>query len=716
MEATVGHNEAIETGIVLATVENGKLGWCDLGPDVAEMILNGVDSVHGRPYLDPRWRFVVNRVSKDLRRHIMHPPQRLLVWLRKDPLVPYYGLTRVATGRLVRLSAISDALAEGLVDVTGALTWACETGASREMVGAMLLASGDEKAVAMATAWFLSNPFTTTQPYLWVRHFGESNRGENGTLKPRFYGLPPLPAVWADGAYYRDWNARCIESCKGKPKLAYDNIVLVACRADPRRCPGLVETVLARLSEPPRPGVFRLCVYKLALRRDFRTLEALVDRCMVLRSGSKADVMDEYVWGPLWHECMSLASVPVIEWLFKIRRPPAPMSSGVGNMPNIANWLAVVGTSTAAESEIVAALQYAETRAVAAEYDFVAVARVVMGHALRRGLVLVLDWIAARVDPFSLWNTMIGVLDATSFCLPDAFVRGAAWLIEHAAKQPNSGAWGVPADPVGVLIAKAVGADPRTVQWPLYLALLGRWPADVLARKDATAALGKRLNHAIDKSHWRVLDRLIAALDRASREGGRSGLDAINVDVWPRAVFRFITSLDQWKTHTAAETYCARTSLSILALLAHRCGMAETGKTAPASEDRDDTWDACDEPDSLQALILYDKTASRFWTCARVPPAGAPTPDRSGTPQSPTTDVGKSAVDRRWKKCQHVAVRNARMSPVSPIGQRAWRRWCRPAPIDSRWFAYAAEKLTAEQAPQAAALTTYLRARGLVAD
>jgi len=638
-------------------------------PDMASLpfemlyaLLNGCDSTAGRPYLNPLWRFTINRVSHAWRFCILNPPQQLVRHMSGHYVAAHFGVARWVTGRIACVSAISDALGRGHIDLAKAMQWLFTSGIARETVDAALLASAHPEAVEMGLASFGSKRDTTAPVHLpWLRHHHKANSVcASDAGEASLYGMP-LKTLGDKTRLYPDkWNAHLTRPDTRVPMVPVtdDSFLLIACRCTHSVGGYLIAKVVSAMSKPPGVDVFRLCVSELARRNDTEALDVLIDGIAVLCKKARHFNSLETYKSVMLNECLYSVSPRLIDWL--LCRRVINSRPEFGDSYDLRDCARSLLYASVPKGRFADVIDHIATLSKVHPFDLQHTLRYVFPFMVRRGAITACQRIVTHMVPFAFWTANVtkshGVLFGSEAWIPfnvaTRTVRGIAWFLNHVSAHPDK-AWGMnPAsDPIEDLVAATIDARPLALRWRVLGAAMVRWPFQTMEHMGADR-WRKYMTEAIDNGEWRFVDRLLTALYDRRRE--RDAREPPPLDLWSEAVrtlYMRITS------HVNAP--CPFKTLATLVVFVHRCNPTTATEMSHRESDRAGALSA----GAWHPNACVFRRNGRFY-------AVGPEREVSGS---------TNARQKWWRACGYAAVRAALIEPVAPP---EWGRWCRPTPLD----------------------------------
>lgn len=503
--------------------------------EIVDLLLNGSAS-DGRPFLPPRWRFSAAMVSRAWR-SCVRAPSPTDAQAIMDAGTPGAGLfdDLWVTGRLACVSALSDGLASGYLSLDGALMWLNGSGASVEVSCAALLASGCPRAIDYAMrdlAPRVDGTASSRQEWPWFLDDRE---------KPAAGLAPPYEI----GNYYPRQNP------KPAPGTAYagtwTDMVRVVCRAG--RVDGLDAALSMCTSEERYKGFDRWA--DDAARGDHAAL--LVD---LVRRAARPGFLPRATYGSLgdvvmdaWANAGGHAAMHSLAGLYALD-PDLPYTWQMGK-----RWCWIEQAVNENAAGVLDWWEHTTGEAIhrRTALDFT-------GRALGNGAAASADWLAARLTPHDISGLAIRfgrfLRDRD---VPARWVDGLAWLARH--------------QPIEAVLNGAYNSSFERDRTHVTVPVIERWPVPGL---DAFRThINKTAHFALKGHRWRLLDRLVAAVDRAVA----AGAEAPVFDVWALAVGVLSEAIAREGIGEGAQHI--RKALVLVCAVAHRTRSL-------------DGWDDCD--------------------------------------------------------------------------------------------------------------------------
>ncbi|AVK75465.1 hypothetical protein pqer_cds_1043 [Pandoravirus quercus] len=507
--------------------------------ETVDLLLNG-SATDGRPFLPRQWRFSAAMVCRAWHSCVRSPSSSAAdaILDAATPGARLFGDLWV-TGRLACVSALSDGLASDHLTLDKALTWLRDAGASIEVVCATLLASGCADAVAHAVSHILPHvggDVINQQAWPWFLEKDSESALTPRALRTRqcFYPcqIPPEQP-----------SAICVHT---RPA-----VTRVVCRAG--RIGGL--TVALSLCAPGDWSASFDCWIDDAARRDHA--DVLIDLLRRAKCPKGAGLKDTAwrsavtgAWGAAGeHAAMkSLTSLHA----FNASLPRKDQTE--------MRWLWV---ERAVFADAVCVLDWWERTCMIPPSPQRLDNWLV--HALACGATASADWLAVRLGACD----MRALAAQFACCIGDGgaerWADSIAWLERH-----------LPIDTVLATVATAFFAH-HSIWMHKVAPIVERWP---VAGLDALGMyIVRAARAALSMGYWRLVDRLVAAVDRAVISGARPPA----LDLWTvatRLLGEAIAANGPVQMR-AENVERVRSTLALLCALAHR--------TRPL-----DGWATCD--------------------------------------------------------------------------------------------------------------------------
>jgi hypothetical protein len=528
-----------------------------------------------------------------------------------------YGRRRWTRGRLACLSAISDALAEGLIDVMGAVAWCSRARTSPEMVGAVLVASGLESAMAMAMDWFVHRDGGASQPYPWFRWcdgYETPDRDDPNGLEyhsPQHWRGVPGPHTGGD-----PWE-----------RGTWADMARVACRSGRMEA---LSTVLIRAELSK--GDFAACCAAACISGNVGMMRALLRDA---ESTSSPKGFNKRCLAA-WTEAARAGSIAMLDALTSDAVSHRPMQAHDAGMPDEFRWL--LGITHVDSRNRTGVLDWMERRArMLAREDGYGIAEEERMDAMHHlvplvmacGDVRALAWLVERAGPTGAWTAVSTATEsAFDHCLPAGpFLDAAVWLMTRES----------PGD-ADAAVERPVSAaiKDEDLMYSHVIHLMERYPL-ITARHITPDLVESMLRNAIRMGKWRLIDRIVTvvhALHGVAHQWNSS------IDLWPLLIYEY----------------------------------ARAARDASA-------------PRPGYAIERMCRTAAAMCAMAR----------RSRLLAGWTDE---EEADHRSPRAADVVCKHAYMPTVPSIPIDAWRAWCRPAPLDRRWFKQKKKWRTNDQKPE----------------
>lgn len=534
--------------------------------EIVDLLLNG-SATDGRPFLPRQWRFSAAMVCRAWHFCVRSPSSSAVhaILDAGTPGARLFGDLWV-TGRLACVSALSDGLASSHLTLDEALTWLRNAGASIEVVCAALLASGRADAVAHAASHIIprmDGNVIKQQAWPWFLE-----RDPDSTVTSRalctsqcFYPCQ-IPSVQPGVVSVRTGHAVARVVCRAGRTGGLAAALSLCTPGNwsayfdwwiddaARRDHADVLIDLLRRAKCPKGTAWQSAVAETWTAAGKHAAMKSLASLHSFNASLPREDRTEMCW--LWADRAVLAdAVCVLDWWERTcTMPPSPQRLG--------NWLA---------------------------------------RALASGATASADWLAARIVACDMRALAAQFACSIGGGSTERWVDGIAWLERRL--------------PISAVLATVAGAffAHHSVWMHRIVPVIERWPVaglDVLGTHIVRATRA-----ALSMGYWRLVDRLVAAVDRAVAAGARPP----TLDLWTvatRLLGEAIAANGPIRGH-AENVERVRSALALLCALAHR--------TRPL-----DGWATCDGLTDAERQVppLGDVTPDAWARWCRIQPLDPP--------------------------------------------------------------------------------------------